>query len=35
MNAAARSLRPGQRAFDVREIGALGVPVTSLAVDSR
>ena len=35
MNAAARSLRPGQRAFDVREIGALGAPVTGLAVDSR
>ncbi|MEK6210501.1 MAG: UDP-N-acetylmuramoyl-L-alanyl-D-glutamate--2,6-diaminopimelate ligase [Pseudomonadota bacterium] len=35
MNAAARSPRPGQRAFDVREIGALGVPVTGLAVDSR
>ena len=34
MNAAARS-RPGQRAFDVGEIGALGVPVTGLAVDSR
>jgi UDP-N-acetylmuramoyl-L-alanyl-D-glutamate--2,6-diaminopimelate ligase len=35
MNAAARSPRRGQRAFDVREIGALGVPVTGLAVDSR
>jgi UDP-N-acetylmuramoyl-L-alanyl-D-glutamate--2,6-diaminopimelate ligase len=35
MNAAACSPRPGQRAFDVREIGALGVPITGLAVDSR
>jgi UDP-N-acetylmuramoyl-L-alanyl-D-glutamate--2,6-diaminopimelate ligase len=35
MNAAARSPRPGQRAFDVREIGALGVRFTGLAVDSR
>ena len=35
MNAASRSRRRGQRAFDVREIGALGVPVTGLAVDSR
>lgn len=35
MNAAARSLRPDQRAFDVREIGALGVPVSGLAADSR
>jgi UDP-N-acetylmuramoyl-L-alanyl-D-glutamate--2,6-diaminopimelate ligase len=35
MNAASRSPRRGQRAFDIREIGALGVPVTGLAVDSR
>ena len=35
MNAAARLPRPGQRAFDVREIGALGVRVTGLAADSR
>ena len=35
MNAAARSPQPGQRAFDVRDIDALGVPVTGLAVDSR
>jgi UDP-N-acetylmuramoyl-L-alanyl-D-glutamate--2,6-diaminopimelate ligase len=35
MNAAARSPQPGQRAFDVREIDALGVPVTGLAADSR
>ncbi len=35
MNAAACSPRRGQRAFDVREIGALGVPVIGLAVDSR
>lgn len=35
MNAAARSPRPGRRAFDVREIGALGVHFTGLAVDSR
>lgn len=35
MNAAARSPRAGQRTFDVREIDALGVPVTGLAVDSR
>ena len=35
MNAASRPPRRGQRAFDMREIGALGVPVTGLAVDSR
>ncbi|HEV8260909.1 MAG TPA: UDP-N-acetylmuramoyl-L-alanyl-D-glutamate--2,6-diaminopimelate ligase [Burkholderiales bacterium] len=35
MNAAAHSRRPGQRAFDVCEIDALGVPVTGLAADSR
>ncbi len=35
MNAAARSPSPGQRAFDVREIGALGVSVAGLAADSR
>jgi UDP-N-acetylmuramoyl-L-alanyl-D-glutamate--2,6-diaminopimelate ligase len=35
VNAAARSPRAGQRVFDVREIDALGVLVTGLAVDSR
>ncbi|MGQ0578217.1 MAG: UDP-N-acetylmuramoyl-L-alanyl-D-glutamate--2,6-diaminopimelate ligase [Betaproteobacteria bacterium] len=35
MNAAARSPRPAPHAFDVREIGALGVPITGLAADSR
>ena len=35
MNAAARPPRPGQRNFDVRELDALGVPVTGLTVDSR
>jgi UDP-N-acetylmuramoyl-L-alanyl-D-glutamate--2,6-diaminopimelate ligase len=35
MNAASRPPRRGQRAFDMREIGTLGVPLTGLAVDSR